>query len=317
MNHQATLPLFPVVRPLGRPDPEALAIRKNAGVEYHELTVKNALNRCLSPRMPFRWTINPYRGCEFACTYCYARYTHHFFDLTGARDFEHKIFVKKGAADSLMRKIRKSDLQGQPISIGTATDPYQPAESHYRITRSILEAFREADGLTLSIMTKSPLVLRDLDLLIELDRKHAVTVDLTMTTLDPGLARKIEQRAPDPQARLRTLRKLTAAGLSTAVLCMPVMPGINDSEDQLEPLFEAARDGGARDVLPNALFLRAASRARFWPWLKHEFPTLESRYRKLYGRGDYLSRRDRDQLLSSFRRLRLQYGFPRDSFGRG
>ncbi len=311
MSHQATLPLLPVLQPLGRPDPDATAIRSLGGVEYHELPVRNVLNRCLNPRMPFAWTINPYRGCEFGCTYCYARYTHSFFELRNWRDFERRIFVKQGAAESLERRLRKSDLRHQPISIGTATDPYQPAEKHYGVTRSILETLRGAEGLQISITTKSPLILRDLDLLVELDRKHSITVHLTLTTLDPALARRLEQRAPDPQARLRTLRRLTAAGIGTSVFCMPVMPEINDGPDELEPLFEAARDGGAFDVVPSPLFLKPAARARFWPWLRSEFPALETVYRRMYGRREYLSNDDRDRVLETFFRLRLRYGFPR------
>ena len=179
--------------------------------------------------------IGAYNTCPRACTYCYARYTHGFFDLPDWQDFERRIFVKRGAADSLRRRLRKSDLRGQPISIGTATDPYQPAERHFRVTRSLLEVFTEAEGLSLTVATKSPLILRDLELLIELDRRHSVTVALSLTTLDPALARRIELRAPDPQARLRTLRRLTAAGICTKVFVMPLMPGINDHREELEP----------------------------------------------------------------------------------
>ena len=317
MEIQATLPLLPVLPPIGRPDPDAAAIRRNSEVEYRELSVRNILNRSLSPRMPFVWTINPYRGCEFACTYCYARYTHSFFDLPDWRDFERRVFVKQGAAESLRRKLRKTDLRGEPISIGTATDPYQPAERHFRVTRSLLEVLREAQGLSLTIATKSPLILRDLDLIVELDRRHSVTVALSLTTLDPALARRIEQRAPDPQARLRTLRRLTAAGISTKVFCMPLMPRINDNLQELEPLLEAARDGGADDVIPSPLSLRPAARARFWPWLEREFPALVPTYRRLYGRRDYLSHGETKRVLTAFRALRAQYGFPRQAFGQG
>lgn len=317
METQATLPLLPVLPPIGRPDPDAAAIRRSTEVEYKPLTVRGILNRNLSPRLPFAWTLNPYRGCEFACTYRYARYTHGFFDLTDWRDFERRIFVKQGAAEALRRQLERTDLRGQAIAIGTASDPYQPAERQFRVTRSLLEELRLVEGLNLTIATKSPLVLRDLDLLVELDRRHAVTVALSVTTLDPALARRIERRAPDPQARLRTLRRLTAAGIATRVHCMPLMPGINDGADELEPLFEAARDGGAEDVIPNPLSLRSAARARFWPWLEREFPHLEKRYRKLYGRRDVLRPADSATALATFRRLRAQFGFPHPRLGRG
>ena len=317
MAQQALLPLFPHLNPIGRPDPTADIARENADVEYRPLSVGKILNRCLNPRLPFQWTINPYRGGEFGCTYCYARYTHSFFDFRSWQDFERRIFFKRKAADSLKRELRRRDLRTQPIAIGTATDPYQPAEHHFEITRSILEVLTQVEGLELSITTKSPLILRDLDLLTRLDRAHSITAQITITTLDPGLSRRLEQRAPSPQARLRAVRSLTAAGISTIVYCMPLMPQINDGEDTLSPLFAAARDAGASDVVASALFLRSSARDRFLPWLRSEFPALEPVYRKLYGRRDYLPTAHRDELLATFRHLRLVHGFPRRQPGQG
>jgi DNA repair photolyase len=310
------LPLFPESPIVGRPDPDAEAVRSRAGVEYFELRIREILNRCPSPRMPFVWTINPYRGCEFGCTYCYARYTHGFFDLHRWQDFERKIFVKRGAAQALARRLRKAALHGQPIAIGTATDPYQPAERHYGVTRSLLEVFSRVEGLEISITTKSPLILRDLALLAELDQRHGITVHLTITTVDSSLARRIEQHAPDPQARLRVVEKLAAEGIATSVFCMPVMPGINDHQEVLRPLFMAARRAGAFDVVANPLFLRPAARARFMPWLNEEFAHLSAAYQRLYGRRDYLTKGAKDELLKTFRRLRLEHGFPRGGPGR-
>lgn len=317
---QTALPLFPDLPtppPVGRPDPDAEAVRTRGGVEYYQIPIREILNRCDSPRMPFTWTINPYRGCEFACTYCYARYTHGFFDLTGWQDFETKIFVKQEAAPALERRLRKAALHGEAIAIGTATDPYQPAERHHGITRSLLEVFMKVEGLDLSITTKSPLILRDLALLTELDRRHALSVHMTITTVDSPLSRRIEQHAPDPRARLRTVKALAAEGITTRVNCMPLMPGINDGEGTLRPLLEAVREAGAHDVAASALFLRPAARARFWPWLKEEFPELAPRYRRLYGSRDYLTDSARNELMVNFRRLRLEFGFPRPAAGRG
>lgn len=315
-DRQTNLPCFAPAPSVGRPDPDAEAVRKRAGVEYFELAIREILNRCDSPRMPFEWTINPYRGCEFACTYCYARYTHGFFDLERWEDFETKIFVKQAAAQTLERRLRKAALHGEPIAIGTATDPYQPAERHHGVTRSLLEVFARVEGLQLSITTKSPLIVRDLDLLTELDRKHSVTVHVTITSADPALARRLEPHAPDARARLRTVQKLAAAGIATRVNCMPVLPGINDGEAQLRPLLAAVRDAGAYDISASALFLRDAARARFLPWLAEEFPHLVARYRALYGRRDYLSEAETQTLLATFRRLKLEYGFPRATAGR-
>jgi DNA repair photolyase len=317
MAQQALLPIYPPLTALGRPDPASIPTRQNADIEYRPLAVGKVLNRCLNPRLPFSWTINPYRGCEFGCTYCYARYTHRFFDLSRWQDFEQKIFFKRRAARALEKELRRRDLRGQPIAIGTATDPYQPAERHFEVTRSILNTLSRARGLELSITTKSPLILRDIDLLTQLDGVHSVNAQITITTLDPGLARRLEQRAPDPQARLRAVRELTAAGIETVVCCMPLMPRINDGEDVLAPLFAAARNAGASDVIASPLFLRRAARDRFMPWLRSEFPGLEPAYRKLFGRRDYLSSSQRDRLLTTFRHLRLLYGFPLRQAGRG
>ena len=317
MTEQALLPIFQPQLTWGRPDLEDRPQRCNDGVEYRPLATRKVLNRCLSPRLPFVWTINPYRGCEFGCTYCYARYTHHYFQLKRWQDFERKIFFKSNAAEALLKQLRRSDLRGQPIAIGTATDPYQPAERHFEVTRSLLRALRQAEGLDVAITTKSPLILRDLELLCELDRVHTVTVNMTLTTLDPRRARKLEQRAPEPQARLRAVRRLTASGIATNIYCMPLMPGINDDAENLAPLFSAARDAGAFDVVPSPLFLRPAARDRFLPWLSREFPGLVARYRRLYGRRDFLSDADRTLLLTEFRHLRLLYGFPRPRLTRG
>ena len=266
--------------------------------------------------MPFGWTINPYRGCEMGCTYCYARYTHEFLNLPKWQDFERRIFVKQNAAASFRRALRKGSLAGEQIAIGTVTDPYQPAEHHFGVTRSLLECLLEAEGLEISITTKSPLILRDLELLAQLDRRHSVTVGVTITTLDRRLARKLEPQAPDPEARMRVIEGISAEGIGAVVFCMPIMPGINDRERVLRPVVEGARDAGALDVIGSPLFLRSAARARFFPWLESEFPHLVERYRKLYGGRSHVSERQRESLLAVFDCLRLQYGFPVERAGR-
>jgi DNA repair photolyase len=316
MSQTATLPLFPDLPAFGRPDPAAGALRRRAGVEYLDLATRDVLNRVSSQRLPFQWTINPYRGCEFGCAYCYARDTHGFFALEDPLDFETRVFVKRRAAEALRRRLRKVDLRGQTIALGTATDPYQPAERHFEVTRSLLETLAETGGLSLALTTKSPLVLRDLDLWTELDRRHAVEIHVTVTTLDPRLARRLEGHAPDPAARLRTVERLAEAGLATQVNCMPVMPGINDDEETLAPLFAAARAAGARQVTGQALFLKPMARRHFFDWLAREFPELASLYRKLYARSDYLDEAAQDRLLATFRRLKLESGFPRSVPGR-
>ncbi len=311
MNASTTLPLFPDLPLAGRPSPSAAPLRRRAGVDYFDLLAKEILNRVDSPRLPFQWTINPYRGCEFGCTYCYARETHGFLDLDDPLDFETRIFVKRRAADRLRRELRRRDLRGQTIAIGTATDPYQPAEKRFEITRSLLEVFREVEGLAVSVTTKSPLLARDLDLLAELDHRHAIEVHVTLTTVDAPLARRLERHAPDPAARLRLVRQVADAGLAVRVNCMPVLPGINDDEEVLAPLLDAARRAGATHVTAQPLFLRGLTRRFFWSWLEAEFRELLPLYRHLYARRDYLNRAAQEELLKTFRRLRLAYGFPR------
>lgn len=319
MQAQALLPIFGQIgQPLalGRPDPDAAPSRRKAGVEYFPLQVRSILNRSRAARLPFDWTINPYRGCEFGCTYCYARYTHNFFDLTGWKSFESKIFFKQNAASALRGELKRRSLKGQRIAIGTVTDPYQPAERHFEITRALLEVFTHVEGLDLAITTKSPLILRDLDLLTDLDKKHTVSVNITLTTVDPVLARRTELRAPTPGARLRAIEGLAQEGIATQVFCMPIMPEINSSEESLWPLLERARDYGALDVIASPLFLKRDAKARFMPWLQKEFPDLVPLYRRLFGNRNYLEPLYSERLLERFRRLRLRAGFPHTRPGR-
>ena len=309
MKKYRQLSFLPILAPAGRPDPDAEALRCRPGVEYHELSTREILNRSGNKRLPFVWTINPYRGCEFACSYCYARYTHSFFDLHRWEDFEEKIFVKRGAARSLRRRLRRAALANEPIAFGTATDPYQPAEHHYRVTRSLLEELLQVRGLQFSITTKSPIILRDLELLRELKKLHRLRVNVTITCLDAPLARKVEGHAPTPAARMRPAAKLLRAGIDTAIFCMPVMPHINSNAAILRPLFEAAHRAGINNIVPNALYLRREIREPFFGWLESEFPELGQRYRQLYGGRSYLPRGEQEKLLAGFRKLKAQFSF--------
>ena len=216
----ASLPLFgdPGTRLIGiaRLAASGDSLREAHDVEYFSLPVRSLLNRCTGTRMPFNWTINPYRGCEFACKYCYARYTHEFMEMRDGLDFERKIFVKQHAADLLRQEIRQVKT-GEDIALGTATDPYQPAERRFEITRTILEEFAHHRGLQLGIITKSNLVLRDVELLSAIANNNRLFVNITVTTLDTGLARLLEPRAPRPDLRLDAVRKLNQAGISAGV----------------------------------------------------------------------------------------------------
>ncbi|MBV8056452.1 MAG: radical SAM protein, partial [Deltaproteobacteria bacterium] len=203
-------------------------------IEFADMPVKQILNRCISPRVPFRWTINPYRGCEFGCVYCYARYTHEFLDIHDPMDFERRIFVKRMAGEILQRTLARTPVGADQIALGTATDPYQPAERKFKLTRSILEVFAKVGGLNLSITTKSALIARDLDLLQEINRRSRLSVNFSLITLNRRLQRILEPRAPRPALRLAAIRKLTGAGIRCNVLMMPMIPGLTDAAVAIE-----------------------------------------------------------------------------------
>ncbi len=278
-------------------------------VEYFSLPVRSLLNRCTSARMPFTWTINPYRGCEFACKYCYARYTHEFMEMRDGLDFERKIYVKQHAAEMLRHDLRRVK-PGEDIAIGTATDPYQPAERRFEVTRTILEEVARHRGLSLGVVSKSTLLLRDLELFRQIAANNQFEINLTITTLDAKLARILEPRAPRPDLRLEVIRKLAEAGIRAGVIVAPVMPGISDSPQQLDALVEAAKQAGARYIFANALFLKPCSEAVFMPWLEKEFPALAAKYRERYQARAFLPTAYRKRLSSLMAALRKKHGFP-------
>ena len=276
-------------------------------VEFFTLPVRSLLNRCNVPRMPFSWTINPYRGCEFACKYCYARYTHEFMELREGVDFERKIYVKQHAAWMLRRDLKRVK-PGEQIALGTATDPYQPAERRYGVTRAVLEEFSRHHGLDLGIVTKSNLVLRDVDVLREISRHNQLFVNLTITTLNTDLARILEPRAPRPDLRLEAMRKLNEAGVEAGVICAPVLPGITDSPRDLEALVRAVAQAGGKYIFANPLFLKPCSAAIFLPFLEKEFPQLVEGYRQRYGERAFVSASYRKRISRLFAELRGRYG---------
>jgi DNA repair photolyase len=274
-------------------------------VQYFEISARSILNRT-KPHMPFQWTINPYRGCEFGCKYCYARYTHEFMEMDAA-EFEDKIYAKSAAAHLLRQELGRIDRQDR-IAIGTATDPYQPAERRYGRTRSILEVFLRERGRFLSITTKSDLVTRDLDLLREFGRANVIGVNLTITTLDEKLARLLEPRAPRPALRLDAVRQLAEAGIPVGVFPNPVMPGLTDGERQLDRLAKASRDAGAQWFGGGPLFLMPSAQKIFLPFLERNFPKLAPSYRAMYAKSAHLDRSYKDQLRDRLRKIRDRYG---------
>ena len=307
----ATLPLLadsgPKLVGIARLAANGESLRQGHEVEYFTLPVRSLLNRCTGVRMPFTWTINPYRGCEFACKYCYARYTHEFMEMRDGVDFEQKIYVKQHAADLLRQELRRVN-PGQEIAIGTATDPYQPAERRYEVTRAILEELSRHEGLELGIVTKSNVVLRDVDVLREVARRNRLSVSLTITTLKVGLARILEPRAPRPDLRLEAMRQLNQVGINAGVICAPVLPGITDSPRDLEALVRATAEAGGKHIFANPLFLKPCSAAVFLPFLEKEFPSLVESYRQRYQDRAFLPKTYHERVSKLMARLRQKYG---------
>jgi len=277
------------------------------GTEYFLLPVRSILNHCVSDRVPFEWTMNPYRGCEFGCRYCYARYTHEYMELDTA-DFERKIYVKQNAGPLAARDLDGARVQGKHIAIGTATDPYQPAEREYGATRAILEQMAERRGLSVSITTKSNQVVRDLDVLRRIAERSAICVNMSITTLRTRLARRLEPRAPRPDLRLEAVRALREAGISAGVFAMPVLPGITDGEADLDDLARAATEAGAQWFLGAALFLMPSSQKEFLPFLDKQFPRLARRYREWFSKAVYPPEEYRRKLSARMAELRKKYG---------
>jgi DNA repair photolyase len=286
---------------------EADSLREGHNVEYFTLGARSLLSRVVSGRnLPFTWAINPYRGCEFACKYCYARYTHEFMELRNGLDFERKIFVKQQAV-ALMQSELKKVKRGEEIAIGTATDPYQPAERRFEITRGILEELARHSGLAIGIVTKSNLVTRDAEILRRAGEHNRVFVNMTVTTMDTELARKLEPRAPRPDLRLEAVRQLNLAGVDAGVICAPVLPEITDHPRDLETLVKAASEAGAKYVFANPLFLKPCSAAIFLPFLEENFPALVERYRARYADRAFLSPGYGQRLSQLVAALRRKY----------
>jgi DNA repair photolyase len=293
------------------------------GTTFHEVPVKAILNSPTTTNMGF-WSLNPYIGCEFGCTYCYARETHRWTvekavgrsggavaddDLPAWLAFEKRILVKTSAAAVLTRTLFPAKLANSTLVIGTATDPYQPAERRFQLTRGILQALLGWRGLKLGIITKSPLILRDLDVLQELSKRHELSIHISMASVDPVILRRLEARSPAPHARIRALKGLIDGGIRAGIMLAPIVPGICDSREQLAAVMQAGKDAGARYVHGAALRLGPAARARFLPHLAHEFPEMLSRYTTRYAHGDSPGKEYTEALTARLRSLQRQYGF--------
>jgi len=294
---------------------------RRRGTRFVRLPIKSILNSPQQTGMGF-WSLNPYVGCEFGCTYCFARFAHRYVVERG-RDrgeagagawsgdaFEHEVFVKSEAPDVLALTLKPSRLGDAAIAIGTATDPYQPAERRFRLTRRILERLAQFHGLNVSLVTKSPLVVRDLDVLSRLAERSRLTVYLSLITVDVPLIKRIEARSPMPQVRLRALHKLAAGGISAGVMIAPVLPGVTDGAAALRALMRAARDAGASFVHAAPLRLYPAVRPIFLPVVARHFPALLARYERAFDARGGVSGVYADALERRVARLQRETGFP-------
>jgi DNA repair photolyase len=274
-----------------------------ADLQYHASPVRSIFNAPAATGMGF-WSINPYIGCAFGCAYCYARDTHRWqLERAGEAGlrvaealpswlaFERRILVKQNAAERVREALRsqRSPKAGEQLIIGTATDPYQPAERHQGITRSVLEALGEVRGLRITIITKSPLITRDVDLLARLTARNRLTVHISLITLDRDLARRIEPRSPTPESRLRAVRRLSDAGINVGVNCMPVLPGITDHPQALAELVKRVAESGASHLAAASLRLRATAKRRYLMLMRESFPELTQRYLSAYRDGPHLN----------------------------
>ncbi|MGC2696830.1 MAG: radical SAM protein [Candidatus Angelobacter sp.] len=282
------------------------ALAEGHKVDYFTLENRSLLTRCNSRRVPFAWMINPYRGCEFACKYCYARYTHEFMELRDGLDFERKIYVKQHSG-WLLRQELKQVRAGQSISIGSATDPYQPAERKFGVTRAIMEEFARHQGFSLGLVTKSDLILRDLDLLRSISRKNRLSIHMTITTTNTDLARILEPRAPRPDLRFKAVRKLVEAGIYTSINCAPILPDITDSTADLDKLVRAAAEAKAASVAAIPLFLKPCSEKVFMPFLQENFPHLVQSYQKRFENRAFLPEQYRNRVSALVKKLCQKY----------
>jgi DNA repair photolyase len=297
-SEQAALPGYRDTATVRRFDaPEALDTR------FYEIRAKSALNRVpKQSQVPFRWTVNPYRGCAHACTFCFARPTHTYLDFNAGRDFEKEIVVKVNAPEVLRAELSKPSWTHEHVAMGTNTDPYQWVEGRYQLMPGIWEAFRDT-RTPCSILTKSPLLLRDLPLMKEIKEAGIpISANLSVPTLEEKAWRSTEPHTPHPMKRLEAVGELNRAGIPTGILIAPLMPGINDDPAQVERIIEIATDMGATGIGGIALHLRGEVRGIFFDWLRAHRPDLIPRYEKLYARGAYAPPAERQRLADMVRR---------------
>ncbi|MGO4236883.1 Rv2578c family radical SAM protein [Pseudarthrobacter sp. YAF2] len=301
----ALLPLAGLVRSVTTPE--------FAGITFHEVTAKSVLNRVpAGSKMPFEWTVNPYRGCSHACVYCFARKSHTYLDFDAGMDFDSQVVVKVNAAEILRKEVNKASWTRQQVALGTNTDPYQRAEGRYRLMPGIITALADS-GTPLSILTKGTLLSRDIPLLKSAATQVPVGLGISLAMTDEALSEAIEPGTPGPRARLRLVSRLREAGLPCGVMAMPILPWLSDSDEALDALFSSLAAAGATGVTAGALYLKPGTREWFMKWIAAHHPELAGRYRRLYGTGSYASKEYRTWLAAKVRYFKARHGFSHSS----
>jgi DNA repair photolyase len=279
-----------------------------ARAQYLEDQCKSALNRVPdASRVPFRWTINPYRGCTHSCHYCFARAFHAYLDMGIGDDFSSKIIVKTNVVEVLRRELASPRWSGETIAMGTATDPYQHCEGRYKLTRGVVAALADFEN-PLSMLTKSTMVIRDLDLYKRLNAVASLSISMSVGTLDEGVRRVVEPGTPPGRRRLEMLARFADADIRTGVLVAPILPGLTDTEEQLDEVLAACAAAGVDYAVPIVLHVRSSIREHFMPWVERTYPWLYPRYVELYGKRAYAPKAYQQEVADRFARLRLRHG---------
>jgi DNA repair photolyase len=259
-----------------------------AGLTFYEIVAKSALNKVPGGggALPFGWTINPMRGCQHACAYCFARPTHGYLDLDAGKDFDTQIIVKVNVAEVLAKELAKPAWTHAPVALGTNTDPYQRAEGRYRLMPGIIAALAHS-GTPLSILTKGTLLRRDIPLLLEASSITTVDLAMSIAIFDDDLQQSVEPGTPTAKARLATVTAVRDAGMNCSVFLMPILPFLTDTTDHLDEALRRIKEAGATSVLYSSMYLKPGTKEWFMQWLEREHPELTTRYTDLYSRGAY------------------------------
>jgi DNA repair photolyase len=297
----ALLPLAGLVRSVTTPE--------FAGITFHEVAAKSVLNKVpAGSRMPFEWTINPYRGCSHACVYCFARKSHTYLDFDAGLDFDSQVVVKINAVDVLRRELAKPSWGHHQVALGTNTDPYQRAEGRYQLMPGIIGALADS-GTPLSILTKGTLLARDIPLLKHAATQVPVGIGISLAMTDEKLSEAIEPGTPGPRARLKLVMRLREAGLPCGVMAMPILPWLSDSDEALDHLFSSLAQAGATGVTAGALYLKPGTREWFMKWIAAHHPELAGKYGRLYASGSYASKEYRTWLAGRVKYFKKLHGF--------